>query len=105
MTDEQPLVQVDVLLRTWVPAEKQNDLRAAINAALTAVRENEREVLIEIWQALNVRWRDVIPNDQFEQANRQFNHDLTQILETFRNICTGHGIDIQAAAEIRSRKG
>lgn len=37
--EQSPLTQVDVLLRIWVPAEKQNVLREAINAALTASRQ------------------------------------------------------------------
>jgi hypothetical protein len=46
-----PLTRVDILLRTWVPMEKQNVLREAINAALTASRNAVIDRAIEVVKA------------------------------------------------------
>lgn len=56
--------------------------------------ETEANVIREIYDALNVRWRSVVPGDQFENDSRMFNLALTQILITFRNICASHKIDL-----------
>lgn len=64
-----------------------------------AVPETEwrdEKVVREIYEALNVRWRDVLPGDRFESANRDYNRALTEILATFRNICTSNKIDLDA---------
>jgi hypothetical protein len=34
-----PLARVDVMLRNWVPSEKQNAMREAINAAIKYLRD------------------------------------------------------------------
>lgn len=69
-------------------------IRADLVSLPAEVEASDARLVKEIYNALNIRWRDVVLGDRFEDANRNFNRTLTDILSTFKNICTSHGVKL-----------